>query len=74
MPKIPPQRPRDLVKKFEKVGFVVLRQKGSHVVLFNAEKKLRIVIPLHTKTLPTGTLLAIIKDSGLTKEEFLKLK
>jgi len=74
MPKIPPQKPRELIKKFQKVGFIIDRKKGSHIILYKEQSKITIVVPMHTKTLPTGTLLAIIKDSGLTKEEFLMLK
>jgi hypothetical protein len=32
-----------------------------------------VVIPLHNKGIPTGTLLAIISDAGLDKERFVKL-
>jgi len=73
MPKIPSIKPRELIKKFEKLGYVIDRQKGSHVILFHPVKERRIVIPMHVKDLPRGTLIAIIKQAGLTREEFLKL-
>ena len=73
MPKLSSLKPKALIKKFEKIGYIVDRQKGSHVILYNREQGKRLTIPLHVKDLPKGTLLSIIKQAGLTKEEFLKL-
>ena len=73
MPKLPSFKPRDLIKKFQKLGYIVNRQKGSHVILYNLVERRRLTIPLHVKDLPKGTLFSIIKQAGLTKEEFLKL-
>ena len=74
MSKIPSHKPKELIKKFEKVGYIIDRQKGSHVILYNQVTKRRIVIPMHVKDLPRGTLSSIIKQAGLTRNEFLKLK
>ncbi|MFQ6135126.1 MAG: type II toxin-antitoxin system HicA family toxin [Nitrososphaerales archaeon] len=61
---------RKVVKALSKVGFEVLYQKGSHV---NMKKDDRFVtVPLH-RELDRGTLTAIIAESGMTKEEFVKL-
>lgn len=46
MPKIPPLKPRKLIKILEKTGFKVAHQKGSHIIMMN-DKKTRIVIPVH---------------------------
>jgi len=73
MPKLPSFKPRQLIKKFEKAGYVIDRQKGSHVILYHSEQRKRLTIPMHVKDLPKGTLLSIIKQSGLTRNEFLKL-
>ncbi|PIR79859.1 MAG: hypothetical protein COU25_02935 [Candidatus Levybacteria bacterium CG10_big_fil_rev_8_21_14_0_10_35_13] len=73
MPKLPSFKPKALIKKFEKAGYVIDRQKGSHVILYNREQGKRLTIPLHVKDLPKGTLLSIIKQAGLSKEEFLRL-
>lgn len=74
MSKIPSHKPREVLKKFEKIGYIIDRQKGSHIILYNKSTKRRIVIPMHVKDLPYGTLLSIVKQSGLTRNEFLKLK
>lgn len=74
MPRIPIFKPQKLIKRFERIGYVIDRQKGSHVILYNSINGKRLTIPLHIKDIPKGTLLSIIKQSGLTREEFLKLK
>ncbi len=50
-------------------GFRILRQKGSHVTLTNDIAF--ITIPLHSE-LDRGTLNAILKDAGISREDFLK--
>ncbi len=73
MPKLPSFKPKQLIKKFEKAGYVIDRQRGSHVILYHPTEHKRLTIPLHVKDLPKGTLNSIIKQAGLTREEFLKL-
>lgn len=73
MSKIPSFKPREVIKKFEKAGYTIDRQKGSHLILYNSSQQKRLTIPMHVRDLPKGTLLAIVKQSGLTREEFLKL-
>ncbi len=59
-----------LVKEF---GFKAARQTGSHVVLrkFIGREKIATVIPLH-KEVTLGTLLGILEQARISKEEFLK--
>ena len=73
--KLPQISGRDTIKKLNKIGFVATRQKGSHVRIEKQtpEGIIKITIPLHPQ-LKKGTLLHIIKDAGLTLEEFLKLE
>jgi len=60
----------DAVKALTKAGFEIKRRKGSHVVL---QKGIIVLsVPLH-RTLKKGTLRAIIRQAGLTVEEFLEL-
>ena len=57
-----------------KQGFTVARQKGSHIILVKetTDGKKGVVVPNHEE-IDKGTLLEIIRQSGMTKEEFLKL-
>lgn len=72
--KLPVISGKDMMKFLFKLGFEKLDQKGSHVILIkqDGEKKLKPVIPLH-KELKKGTLLSIIRQAGLTREQFLNL-
>lgn len=66
--------PRDVVRKLKKAGFVEWRQSGSHLSLFRESDDKVLTIPVHLKKdLPVGTLRAVIRESGLTVEEFLAL-
>ncbi len=60
----------ELVKKLQKQGFVVVRQKGSHIRLEKnlGDKIIKITIPNHP-TLKKGTLHHILKDAGLSIED-----
>ncbi|OHA06635.1 MAG: hypothetical protein A2934_01050 [Candidatus Sungbacteria bacterium RIFCSPLOWO2_01_FULL_47_10] len=61
-----------LIKILRKHGFIVSRQKGSHMIWKNLATNTIVPVPLHgkSKPIPIGTLLAIIKQSKISKEEF----
>lgn len=74
MPKLPIISGKNLIKKLEKIGYTVTRQKGSHVRMINnggAEYK-PITIPLH-RTIRPGLLSQIMKDSNLSIKQFIDL-
>ena len=71
---LPSVRSREVVRKLEKAGFEKWRQKGSHLTMYRVSDHRTLTIPIHfSKTVPRGTLRAIIKQAGLTVEEFLEL-
>ena len=72
--KLPVLSGREVIKILSKQGFTVARQKGSHIILVKESKdgKNGVVVPNH-KEIDKGTLLEIIRQSGMAKEEFLKL-
>ncbi|MEX2739331.1 MAG: type II toxin-antitoxin system HicA family toxin [Candidatus Wukongarchaeota archaeon] len=73
MPKISPINPQKLIKILQTAGFKVIRQKGSHVIMID-DRKTRIVIPVHPgKNVKPGLIRAIIKEAGLSREDFFKL-
>ena len=63
---------RECVRALQRVGFVIVRQKGSHIVLVREEPPTQVVVPDH-KELDRGTLRAIIRQAGLSVSEFLGL-
>lgn len=71
--KLPVVKPRQAIKALEKAGWRVHRQKGSHVSMYKEGVPHLIVIPLHAKDLPRGTLHGILEDAELTVEQFLEL-
>ncbi len=73
MPKLPIISGKELVKKLARIGYEVDHQTGSHIILrLNKEPYRRVTVPNHDE-IARGTLLAIIKQAGLTREEFMKL-
>ena len=75
MTRLPALTARDLIRKLKRAGFVFDRQaKGSHEIWYNPITRRRTTIPNHPGVdIPKGTLRAIIKEAGLTVEEFLEL-
>lgn len=63
---------RDSVRVLLKVGFVVKRQRGSHIIMRRADPPARVVVPNH-KALRVGTLRSILASASLTVEDLLKL-
>jgi predicted RNA binding protein YcfA (HicA-like mRNA interferase family) len=57
--------PRELHRILEQNGFVFTRQSGSHAIFKHPVLKKRVVLPIHSRDIPTGTLHAILKDAGL---------
>jgi predicted RNA binding protein YcfA (HicA-like mRNA interferase family) len=64
---------RQAVQALAKVGYELDRQRGSHMILRQTRlPNRRLVIPEH-RELPKGTLRAVIRQAGLTVDEFLAL-
>jgi len=74
MPKLPVVKSKDLVKILKSVGFFEHRQKStSHLVMKHSDGR-RTIVPIHSnKDIPKGTLLAILRDIQITKEELIKV-
>ena len=60
------------MKAFQKAGWQKLGQVGSHVVMIKPGVRVNLSVPQH-RELSVGTLRALIRNSGLTVEEFQKL-
>ena len=72
MSKLPRLSGRECIKALEKVGFRIRRQEGSHIILRRMDPFAQVVVPDH-KELDRGTLRAIIRQAGMSVEEFVKL-
>ena len=71
MPPLPLARPREVIRAFEKLGWSVVRRKGSHVMLSKSGQMATLSVPDHT-LVARGTLRALIARAGVTVEEFLR--
>ena len=74
MPKLPTLKSKVLVRILKSVGFFEHRQKStSHLVMKHSDGR-RTIVPIHSnKDIPKGTLLAILRDIQITKEELIKV-
>jgi predicted RNA binding protein YcfA (HicA-like mRNA interferase family) len=62
---------QDAVRAFQKLGYQVDHQTGSHIILRHPQMR-RLTVPNH-RELTKGTLRALIREAGITKEEFASL-
>jgi predicted RNA binding protein YcfA (HicA-like mRNA interferase family) len=72
--KLPVVSGEKVIKAFLNAGFVKVRQRGSHVRLEKIEGNdiIKLTVPLHNP-MKKGTLSRLIKDAGLTIDEFVNL-
>ena len=68
MPKLPVVSGEETISVLERIGFKVTRQRGSHVVLRKGSQGC--VVPNH-KELKTGTLAGILKQAGISNDDFV---
>jgi predicted RNA binding protein YcfA (HicA-like mRNA interferase family) len=62
---------RKVIRALETAGFAYVRTKGSHEVYRDDQGRV-VIVPQH-RTVKRGTLASILRQAGLTAEEFLKL-
>jgi predicted RNA binding protein YcfA (HicA-like mRNA interferase family) len=67
-----PYSSREVLAKLLRAGFVEVRQTGSHKVLRHPDGR-QTYVAMHPGTLPTGTFRKILKQAGLSEEEFRAL-
>ena len=72
MSKLPVVSGAQCVRALEKAGFVVYRQRGSHITLVRTDPRAQTTVPNH-KELDRDTLRAVIRQAGLSVDEFIAL-
>ena len=70
MPALPRLSGRETVRAFELLGWKVVRQKGSHIILIKVGHITTLSVPNH-KEVARGTLRSLIRSAGLTVSEFI---
>jgi predicted RNA binding protein YcfA (HicA-like mRNA interferase family) len=71
VPQVPLLKPRDVIKIFSKLGWIVARNSGSHIILTKEGNISTLSVPNHYEV-ARGTLRSLIDKSGLTIEEFIE--
>jgi len=65
---------RDIIRVLNRVGFEAVRQRGSHIKLRGERGgRIRTVIVPNYDEIPRGVLASILRQAGLTRQEFLDL-
>jgi len=72
MPELPRISGREAVRAFQRAGWEVARQRGSHVVLTKPGSIYTLSVPLHRQLGP-GLLRSLLRKAELTVEEFREL-
>jgi predicted RNA binding protein YcfA (HicA-like mRNA interferase family) len=72
MPRLPAVRPREVVQFLEKHGFILDHVSGSHFVYYNAVSRKRAVVPRHNRDMPKGTLMALLREAGFTRDNLIE--
>jgi predicted RNA binding protein YcfA (HicA-like mRNA interferase family) len=70
---LPVLKAKQVIAALLRSGFSISRQTGSHVILYKQGFNRPITVPIHRTDLPQGTLKAIIRQPGLTVDEFIEL-
>jgi predicted RNA binding protein YcfA (HicA-like mRNA interferase family) len=67
-----PFKANEVLRRLQRAGFEVRRQSGSHVVLRHADGR-QTYVAMHTGDVPNGTFQAILKQAGLSEDQFRNL-
>ena len=74
MTRLPALTPKKALRALKRAGFFVHHSTGSHRVLKHPGRpELRVTVPYHNRDLKRRTLASIIRQAGLSQEEFLDL-
>jgi predicted RNA binding protein YcfA (HicA-like mRNA interferase family) len=69
MSNMPSLTSKELIRILLRNGFILDRSRGSHQIYIHPVNRKRAIIPMHSKDLPTGTLMTILKQAGIDKNE-----
>ena len=73
MSKLPVLKTKELIKVLNRMGFFQFHRVGSHAQFKHSDGR-RTTIPIHySKDIPRGTLIAILKDIEISREELIKI-
>lgn len=71
MPKLPPVKPRVVIQFLGRNGFVLDHTSGSHFIFYHPISRRRAVVPRHNRDMAKGTLIALLREAGFTRDELV---
>ncbi len=72
MPKLPAVKPRVVIQFLERNGFVLDHVSGSHFIFYHPTSRRRAVVPKHNRDMPKGTLVALLREAGFARDEWVR--
>jgi len=73
MPKLPSFSPKKLIKILKKLDFQLDHTTGSHFIFYNPKTEKGGVVSRHSKNLPKGTTMSILREAGISRKDFENL-
>jgi predicted RNA binding protein YcfA (HicA-like mRNA interferase family) len=73
MTRLPTLSAEKIIRALEKAGFLIDRQRGSHVILKHPTRDLTTTVPKHGNDVKRSLMKLILRQAGLTEEQFEKL-
>ncbi len=71
MSKLPAVRPREIIRFLEQNGFILDHASGSHFIFYHPVSRRRAVVPRHSRDMPKGTLLSLLREAGFTRDDII---
>jgi len=71
--KLPAITPKQLIRALEGKGWQLKRVRGSHHILVHPELHRALTVPVHNQPLKTGTLAALLRQAGISRDELREL-
>ena len=63
-------RPREVIRVLESLGWTIVRQRGSHVMLHKEGVRNHVAVPMSRREVNVGTFRNVLKQAGMLPEEF----
>ena len=73
MTRLPACKPADVIRALRQAGFELHHTRGSHRYFRHPQRSGLVTVPVHSRDLKRGTLVSILRQAGLSREEFLDL-
>lgn len=70
--RLPQVKPEQMIRALERLGFVVRRITGSHNIMRHPVTQRIAVVPAHAKDLKRGLVFGILKQAGVSREDFIE--